>query len=220
MKHLFFAAVLCLFSLSGGVFAQEKQKRFFLPNFQEAQVYYKDGRTFRVTANYDLVAGSFVFIDNADGNQLKLFGEQEQIGCVKINGRTFLASRYGPTEVVQTEPEFSIYYIPRILDGGKEVGYGMKSNTSATRTYSHLYDTNGVSVASLNKEEDWVGSIEKTYIVKIKDKTRRFSTQKQFLKLYPQQKESLKQYIFEKKTDFNSAMQVLELFNYAESSVK
>lgn len=162
MKHLFCILLACLLLLLGEVFAQEKQKRFFLPNFQNTEVYYKDGRRFCITSNYDLVAGSFVFIDKEDGNQLKLFGQQEQIGCVKINGQTFYASRFGPTELVQTEPEFSIYYIPQILDGGKEVGYGMKSNTSATRTYSHLYDTNGVSVASLNKEEDWVGSIEKT----------------------------------------------------------
>lgn len=217
MKYLFCILLACSLSLSGEVFAQEKQKRFFLPNFQEAQVYYKDGRTFRITANYDLVAGSFVFIDSEDGNQLKLFGQPEQIGCVKINGRTFYATRFGPTEIVQAEPEFCVYYQSRILDGGKDVGYGMKSNSSATRTYSHFYDTHGSSIKPLNKEEEWVGSIEKTYTILINGKNKKFSTEKQFLKLYPKQKAILKKYITDKNTDFNVVMQVLDLYNYTKT---
>lgn len=220
MKHLFFTCSLYLLSLSGACFAQEKQKRFFLSNFQETQVFYKDGRMFRVTGNYDLIVGSFVFIDKEDGNQLKLFGDQEQIGCMKINNRTFYASRFGPTELVQAEPEFCIYYQPRILDGGKNVGYGMKSNVSATRSLTRPFNANGISLTPLDKEENWVGSIEKTYIVNVNGKSKKFATEKQFLKLYPKQKEALRQYIAEKQTDFNSATQVLELFNHAETMAK
>ena len=72
MRHLFFFLAVFLIGLPRGSFAQEKHKRFFFKNFQDTYVYYKDGRTFCVPANYDLVKGSFVFIDKEDENQLKL----------------------------------------------------------------------------------------------------------------------------------------------------
>lgn len=216
MRHLFFFLAVFLIGLPEGSFAQEKHKRFFFKNFQDTYVYYKDGRTFCVPANYDLVKGSFVFIDKEDENQLKLFGEQEQIGSVKVGERTFLASRFGPTEVLQTEPEFKIHYQPRLLDDGKAVGYGIKSNTSATRTYSHL-NTPGSSVHQLDKEDDWVGEIIKVYLIKKNGKEKKFSNEKQFLKIYGKHKKELQTYIKEKSIDFNTAMQVFELYKYAES---
>lgn len=216
MRRLFFFLAVFLICMPEGSFAQEKQKRFFFKNFQDTYVYYKDGRNFCVSANYDLVRGSFVFIDKEDGNQLKLFGEQEQIGSVKVGDRIFLASRFGPTEILQTDPEFMIFYQPRLLDTGKAGGYGVKSNTSATRTYSNLPSYGG-SIQSLEKEEDWVGEIIKVYLIKKNGKEKKFSNEKQFLKIYGKHKKELQTYIAEKGVNFNTITQVFDLYKYAES---
>ncbi len=50
------------------------------------------------------------------------------------------------------------------------------------------------------------------YIEKKNKRLKRFSTEKQFLKLFPKQKELLKKYIDENKVDFNSIEQVVKLF--------
>lgn len=216
--------IVCLlvsaFCFSLGSRAQEEEKkRFFFKNFQDTYVYYTDGRSFCIPANYDLVKGSFVFIDKFDDNALKLFGEQENISSVKIGERSFLASRYGPTEIIQTEPEFKVLYKPRLLEEGKSGGYGIKSQTSATRSYSHLTGHSG-SNRFLDKETDYVHEIEKVYIIQKGDKEKKFSTPKQFLKLYGKNKKELQAYIKENRIDFNTIMQVLELYNYAEKITK
>lgn len=211
--------IIASICISIGLKAQEQQKRFFFKNFQDTYVYYIDGRSFCIPANYDLVKGSFVFIDKQDGNMLKLFGEQDKISIIKIGERTFLSSRFGPTEIVQTEPEFKVFYNPRLLDIGKSGGYGTTSNTSATRSYSHLTSYGG-SIQSLDKETKYVHEIEKVYIIKKNYKEKRFSTPKQFLKLYSKNKKELQEYITKNQIDFNTVMQVLELYNYAEKTVQ
>lgn len=215
MKTFIFL-LISAFWFSLGSSAQEKQqKRFFFKNFQDTYVYYKDGRNFCIPANYDLVKGSFVFIDKQDGDMLKLFGEQDKISKIKIGERTFLPSRFGPTEIVQTEPQFKVYYKPRLLDIGKSGGYSITSNTSATRSYSHMTSYGG-NIKFLDKETKYVHEIEKVYIIQKGNKEKRFSTPKQFLKLYSKNKKELQEYITKNQIDFNTIMQVLELYNYTE----
>ena len=189
--------------------------RFFFRNFQDTYVYYKDGRTFIVPANYDLVNGSFVFIDTEDGNQLKLFGEQNNIGSIRVNDRVFLATSPGPTEIIRTDPEFMVLYKPHILDGAKPTGYGGASSASATRTVSHIQGAGPVQY--LQKEENYVKDISKVYTIKVGNKKRQFETEKQFLKIFSGHTEQLKQYIADKQIDFNSIIQVEQLCNYALS---
>lgn len=141
MKTSIFLIIISI-CISIGIKAQEQQKRFFFKNFQDTYVYYIDGRSFCIPANYDLIKGSFVFIDKQDGDMLKLFGEQENISKIKIGERTFLSSRFGPTEIVQVEPEFKVYYKPRLLNIGKSGGYGTTSNTCLCSTFQNTTSRN------------------------------------------------------------------------------
>ncbi|MBP3519107.1 MAG: hypothetical protein J6K31_12065 [Parabacteroides sp.] len=215
MKKTNLISLFLLVVWSVGLKAQESEKRFFFKNFQETYVIYNDGRSFCIPANYDLVKGTFVFIDKQDGDRLKYFGEQEKITSVKVGERTFLSSRFGPTEIIQTEPAFKVYYKPRLLDVGKSGGYGTTSHTSATRSYSHLSSYGGNN-KFLDKETKYVHEIEKVYIIQKDNKEKQFSTPKQFLKLYPQNKKELQEYITENQIDFKTIMPVLKLYNHAE----
>lgn len=215
MKRIYMLFI-SLAALSAISFAQDKQKRFFFKEFQPSTVYYKDGRTFTVDANYDMVGGSFVFIDNNDNNQLKMFGEQDKIGCLKTDTRTFYVTRFGPTEVIQTNPDFLIFYSPRIFEGKKDAGYGTTSSAGSIRTYGSIADfgNGGSSVHSLNANQEWVGTIDRVYKIRVGGKEKRFETQKQFMKLFPKQKDEILKYIAEKNINFNTGSQVLDLYNH------
>lgn len=211
---------ILLVAITGQVWAQEENdaRRFFFKNFQDTYVYYKDGRSFCVPANYDLVKGSFVFIDKENGNTLKLFGEQDKIGSVKVGNRVFLATPYGPTEVIQADPLFEVYYKPRLREATKAGGYGTESSASATRSMSHLVQDGPTNY--LEKSDGSVAEVTKVYTIKVGKKEKQFSNEKQFLKIYPKQAEALQKYITEQQTDFDTIMQVLSLCNYAQSLLK
>ena len=213
-KNLF---SLLLAMIAGQLLGQDPatESRFFFPEFQEASVYYKDGRTFRIPANYDLVRGSFVFIDKEGGDQIKLFGDQQNIGSVKVGNRVFLATPFGPTEIIQVEPNFKVHYKPRLREASKSGGYGTSSSASATRTMSHLVQNGPTNY--LEKSDGSVAEIINIYTVSIGKKQKQFENEKQFLKLYPKQEKALTEYMLAEEVDFNVVPQVLALYNYAQT---
>ncbi|MFA6768494.1 MAG: hypothetical protein WCR86_08760 [Parabacteroides sp.] len=220
--------MICLILISlilGSVisFGQEKQNRYFFKDFQPMTVYYKDGRTFIVAGNYDLMDGSFVFIDKQDNNRLKWFGEQDQIGCVRTATRTFQATRFGLTEILRPDPELLVVYKPKIFEGKKDIGYGVKVSAGAVRTYNSVldYGKGGTSVHPLDtSEQEWVGSMDKVYKIKIKGVEKSFETIKHFQKLYPKQKNQINKYLAEHPVNFKETKQVAGLFIYADSIAK
>lgn len=234
MKRIILLVFICITSWTFTSFAQDNEKRYFFKNFQEMEVYYKDGRAFKVAGNYDLIGGSFVFIDKQDDNQLKEFGEQEKIAAVKTGNRTFYATRFGPTEVVQADPEFLVFYKPHILEGKKQAGYGTTTSAGSVRSLSRFvtmgpsseangndpstglpmttFSTNGSPTSvSIESDPDWVGQIERVYTIKVKGKEKRFNTEKSFLKIFPKQAEEIQKYIADNQVSFDSASQVMEM---------
>lgn len=236
MKHIILLVFIYLTSWTFASFAQDTQNRYFFKDFQPMTVYFKDGRTFIVAGNYDLMDGSFVFIDKQDNNRLKWFGEQEQIGCVRTATRTFYATRFGPTEVVQADPEFLVFYKPHILEGKKKAGYGTTTSAGSVRSLSRfvtmdphsfqtmpgqtdptgapytVFSSNGSTQAvSIESDPDWVGQIERVYTIKVKGKEKRFNTEKSFLKIFPKQAEEIQKYIADNQVSFDSASQVMEM---------
>lgn len=214
MRRLIFILISFIY-FSNGVLAQTEDMSSFLFNqFKEGVVYYRDGRQFGVPLNYNLVIGQFIFIDKNDGNQKKEFSEAGMIVSIEVDGRTFLPPSEGATEVIQAEPPFYVSYEGTVRRE-KSMAYGGKTQTASVDAYSQI---RGVGqIGGTDGTEKSLAAINKEYKIKIGKKNKRFSNQKQFLKLFPQQKEVLSKYFAEKQVDFDNIRQVLELYNYARS---
>lgn len=212
MRKLFLILMSCIYSLNG-VFAQtEDMSGFLFSQFKEGIVYYRDGRQFGVPLNYNLIIGQFIFIDKNDGNQKKEFSEAGLIVAIEVDGRTFLPPSEGATEVIQAEPPFYVSYEGTVRRE-KAVAYGGTTQTASVDTYSQIRGVGQIGGA--DGTEKSLAAINKEYKIKIGKKNKRFSNEKQFLKLFPQQKEALTKYLEEKQVDFDQIPQVLELYNYA-----
>ena len=68
-----------------------------------------------------------------------------------------------------------------------------------------------------NEKNTVLTKIDYQFYIEKNKRLKRFSTEKQFLKIFPKQKEQLKQYIDGYKIDFNSIGGVTKLCNYALS---
>lgn len=211
----FIIGICILLMGAAGVTAQIDSTQFLFPKFENALIYYKDGRVFQVPLNYNLVTGYFLFIDKNDNDELKSFAEPDMIKIIKIGTRLFLPTEKGATEIIQVNPLFHVQYKGKVRNEEKLGAYGKRSATSAITTYSSL-DSRGVT-HQLQTEKEYLTGIYKVYRVEVNGKKKSFITEKQFLKIYPHSKETLKQYIDDKRIDFNSVDQVLQLFNYAET---
>lgn len=200
--------LLVIFLGLADVFAQDKHSPYLFPEFTDSYIYYKDGRVFQVPTNYDLFDNKFVFIDK--DNEKKEFSNPDMIVSIKVGSRTFiLTSGNEAAEIIQATPQILVQYIgnKRIK---KNLTYGGKTETASVDSYSNLiYGTGDDEKNAVLVKIDYLFYVEKNKQLK------RFSTEKQFLKLFPKQKEQIKQYINENKVDFGSIEQVIQLCNYA-----
>lgn len=202
-----------LLCLTAALWAQKGANSGFLfDQFTDGIVYYRDGKQFGVPLNYNFLTRQFVFVDKKDDNRQKEFSEPALIVAIEIDGRTFLPPSEGATEIIQSEPPFYVSYTGTIKSE-KSVAYGGTTQTASVDAYSQVRGVGQLGGA--DGAERSLASINKEYRIKIGKKNKRFSTSKQFLKLFPLQKEALTRYLEEQPVDFNNTAQVLELYRYA-----
>lgn len=205
MKYTLILLALCFGLLDG--WAQEKGSKYLFPEFTDSYVYYKDGRVFQVPTNYDLLGNKFIFIDK--DNEQKEFSEPNMILSIKVGTRTFIpTSGNEAAEIIQDTPRLLVQYIgdKRIK---KDLTFGGKSETASVDAYSNLIYGTGD-----NEKNTVLVKIDYQFYIEKNKRLKRFSTEKQFLKIFPKQKEQIKQYINENKVDFGSIEQVIKLCNF------
>lgn len=192
---------------------------YLFSEFKPALVISIDKRQYQAEVNYSFMYNEFVFRDVQDNNLIKVFDPVMGIRSVKVDDRIFLIDENKTTkEILQDFPYIAVRYKGKKKLGGKNVGYGGKSETSAVDSYSHLYSKSGGPVIELKSNEYELIGVDRTYEMDRNGKVKVFMFQSKFIKLYPKQiQKKLEVYINEQKIDFNSPAQVVVLYNYAES---
>lgn len=212
MNRLIVTLVLIIITGSSKLIAQIDSTQFLLRNFENGQVFFKDGRVFDASLNYSLFVKKFLFLDQQD-NSIKEFSEPEMVSTIKIGKRVFLPTKNGATEVLQSDPYISVQYRGTLKREGKEIGYGGRSETSAVDGLATYHSGN--TGYKLETEKFILSRIDKIFRIEYNGKQYRFLNEKQFLKAFSNQKEVLMKYIKENEIDFNDIDDVLKLYNYA-----
>lgn len=217
MRKLIYSLIICLMAVTGKSSAQEGKSEYLFNDFQKSLIYYKDGRVFSVKVNYNLARNAFMFIDENDNNNIKLFAEPDMVRTLKIDNRIFqLDSKGLAQEHLTQEPYLAVTYRGKSRPEGKQVGYGGRSETASVDSYSSIQS--GGHSYNLETEKIILADVEKRYTIKKNKKQKQFQSSKQFLKLYPkEQEETIKAYIKSNKINFDEPQQVLQLVKYAEA---
>ncbi|MBC5632720.1 hypothetical protein [Parabacteroides hominis] len=217
MRKLIYSLIICLMAVTGKSSAQEGKSEYLFNDFQKSLIYYKDGRVFSVKVNYNLARNAFMFIDENDNNNIKLFAEPDMVRTLKIDNRIFQLNSKGlAQEHLNQEPYLAVTYRGKSRPEGKQVGYGGRSETASVDSYSSIQS--GGHSYNLETEKIILADVEKRYTIKKNKKQKQFQSSKQFLKLYPkEQEETIKAYIKSNKINFDEPQQVLQLVKYAEA---
>lgn len=211
MKQILILLFTLLASFST-IYAQaNKEEGYLFDTFKDGIVRYRDGRQFGVPLNYNLIVHQFEFIDKNDGNQKKEFSDPDMITVIEIDGRTFLPPSEGITEMIQSEPPFYVTYEATVRKE-RATAFGGQTQTASVDSYSQI---RGVGViGGVDGTKKSVASLNKVYKILIGKKTKRFTNEKQLIKLFPKQEETLVNYLTDKPVDFNNIEQVLKLYNF------
>ena len=198
-------------------FAQTPDASPFLFNdYQNALIFYKDGRQFQAPVNFNLLEGHYLFIDAKD-KEAKQFTNPELIALLRIGKRRFLIGNKETIEIIQTEPLFQVRYSGNLRKAPKKITYGGTTQTAAVDNYSRMVGNN---LNALNNDQIVTG-VNKTYEMKVGKKTKRFFSKSSFLKAVPkQQRTDMEAYFMKNDVDFEDVQQVLELYRHLTEKIQ
>ena len=189
---------------------------FLFNDYQNALIFYKDGRQFQAPVNFNLLEGHYLFIDAKD-KEAKQFTNPELIALLRIGKRRFLIGNKETIEIIQTEPLFQVRYSGNLRKAPKKITYGGTTQTAAVDNYSRMVGNN---LNALNNDQIVTG-VNKTYEMKVGKKTKRFFSKSSFLKAVPkQQRTDMEAYFMKNDVVFEDVQQVLELYRHLTEKIQ
>lgn len=215
MKQIFLLISL-LFTASIGWAQSEKNKisPYLFEKFMPANVMFKDGSRYKETMNYNLLTNKFCFLEKKD-NRIQEVTNQEDILTVKIDGRVFYQEHNCAIEVLPTNPPLFVQYKVHIRKEADKGAYGSTSETTSISTFAGV-NANGTRY-DFSPEALIVGKRYQHYWLEKDGKRKAFRSFKQFIKLYPEHKAVLKNFIKDNGLDIDNVEHVKALCVHAES---
>ena len=179
-----------------------------------AEVFFKDGTRYKETMNYNLLTNKFCFLDKSNRNVQEVTNP-EDILSVKIDGRVFYQENNYAIEVLPTNPPVFVQYKVHIRKEADKGAYGATSETTSISTFAGV-NANGIRY-DFSTEALIVGKRYQHYWIEKNGKRRTFKNFKQFIKLYPDHKVALEQFIEDNQLKIDNVEHVKALCVHAES---
>lgn len=211
-------SVLLLAGCLAVAFGQEgkESSSFLFEEFQEVDVYFKNGKFYQEKMNYNIVVGKFYFLDRFDGNKMKVLSNPQDVNVIKFGNRVFYPGEEGCVEVLPTNPILYVQYCGHVRKEANKGAYGMESETSAIQKFGGVNNESGTRF-DFEPDKIIVGKRYNRYWIEKKGKKKPLRNFKQFVKLYPEHKEALNEFIEKNEVDFDNVEQMKMLLIYAES---
>ena len=208
MRLLF--VFLCCISLS--VTAQindtpVKLLHYALDSFAMGQVHLKSGVVSNQRLNYNLLTKEMIF--DYKGTYLAL-AHPEEVDTVIIANRVFVPVDKGFYEVlIGGAYPLLVEYTCKVKGQGSQTGYGGNSNTTAATPLKSLLNGNGAYKLRLPDEFELITG--KGYYLYKNGKYNKINGAQQFVKLFPEKKEEIKQWIESRHTSFSKQQDIIAL---------
>jgi len=215
MNHFQISLIaLVIFSYSNlGLIAQEDKEHpphYVFPTFIKGSVIMKNGNTNHSLLNYNTVTQEMIFEQN--GKRLAL-DKLKTIDTVIISDRKFIPVGNVFYEVAHMAPiSLYIQHKGEITNEGRPIGYGTTRQTTSSTSFSKLTTEDGLYDLKL-PDAYYVTNTSINWI-KMDGSMVKFVNRRQFLKIFPDQENELKQFIKEHKIDLKVREDLITLVKY------
>lgn len=182
--------------------------RYRYPEFRKGTAHFTD-QTFTVALfNYNILLGELQFIQKKDTLALV---NVKNIEFIEISQDTFYFDNGVHEVLAGRDPVLmTMYQYVQLIDTKKEGAYGSKSSTGAVTSYGTVYGRDSKTI-DLVVNEDMVFSKKTLYYIGNPKDGFVLYRKNAVYKLFPDDKESIKQYIEEKKIDFGNKSDLVAL---------
>ena len=195
---------------------------FLFPSFKEGVVLMKDGQKFNAILNYNIVDEKMVTEVNGVYRYSK---DPKLIDVIYLENRVFVPVGEVFYEILSNGPvTFFLQNKGSFTPKGVDVGYGMKSQTVRPTEHQRFELTSVVyqygEVAYIDLPQNVDVTSASVFWVRKTGNWEKFSTQKQFLKIFPELEPELKKYIKKEGINVKSREDMIMLGNYCNEMIK
>lgn len=184
--------------------------QYLFNDFSQCKLKMKDNHTKTAVMNYNTVTGCMVFI--RDDEYLDLLNP-EMVDTIYLNDRLFIPVWNAFYEVLQSGPvSLFVQHKGEVVPPGKPAAYGGTSQTSSSDYLTTISMSGGQY--NLPLPTDFKVRLTTLYWIRKDDHWFDFLNKNQFLKLFPEKKDSLKSFMKENRIKMNDPKHVKQLVDY------
>jgi len=183
---------------------------YLFSEFADCDVLMKSGRINSTMINYNIVTEKMVFLRNDIYYDMT---NTEAVDTVMLNKCKFIPVGKAFFQVLAPKPiALFIQHKGNLVSAGKTVGYGGTSQT-ASATHISSIQLSGFNT-SLSLPDGYILNPEPVYWICIGDKWSDFTSEKQFISLFPDKSAQIKSFIRANRIKFDKPENLTRLVRY------
>lgn len=190
--------------------------KFVAGEYQAGIIKFKDGSFSRGPIDISTVEQRVYFI-NPEG-EIQVLANEDQVDYVSMKGRTFIKSKYGYVELIETEGDVALGAVRRVtfLEAAKKGAYGSTSQTTSVTTVTSFQDAGVMYTLGVNQDTPFLYKVIPYFY---KNGKVMLSNKKNLIKGFPDKKAFIETYLKEHSVDFEDLEDLTALFKALETSL-
>ena len=216
IRTIFIIALLTLvFPLKAQTDSIENLPQYLYPNFVKSTVRMKTGESLTAILNYNTVTEKMIFFQNGS---LMTLAKPETVDTVFLQNSKFVFNENIFYEVLLSAPvSLFIQHRSDLVSPGKPAAYGAPSETAGSTSISKLYNDKAYN---LKLPESYKVTPAPVYWIRINNVMQKFSSERQFIKLFPTKMEDIKKYIDKEKINIRKQYDLIKLVTYCNELMR
>jgi hypothetical protein len=187
--------------------------QYYFSKFSEARVRMKNGQVQTQNMNYNIITEKMVF---TKGDKFYDLTNPEVVDTITLEKANFVLVGKSFFEVLCSgRLNLYIQHFGSLVPPGKAVGYGGTSQLASADYVSNI-KLDGMQY-NLKIPSDYSVLSKQTYWIRIGEQWSDFGTEKQFLKLFPDKAEQIKDYMKAQKLKFDRTENMARVVAYINS---
>ena len=213
-----FTVLLCAYAffVSAQSGSSDKRSQYLFPDFDSCQVKMTSGTINNVIANYNTITEKMVFMRDGTPHDMTSI---TFVDTVTIRGRHFVPVDGAFYELLLDAPvALFIENKSDLVDPGQPSGYGGRSQTSAIDRISVIKD--GDLFYNLEIPDEYTINPSPVFWIRKDSQMSSFLNKRQFLKIFPDQKDELEQFMKQNSLKMDDPEDVIRLVEFCNEIIQ
>jgi len=190
--------------------------QFVFPGFSTGTVKLKNNGSQSVPLNYNMVDEEMIFIQKGSFMALT---DLENIDTVLIQNRKFVpVGKVFYEVIIEKTIPFYIQHKSKYTSVGTSTAYGMTSQVNERVNITSM--KSGGQIRSLEMPDDVKVVPEIVYWVKVNSEMKKFTTERQLMKMFPGKEDDLKKFVKSSAINIQNRADLIKLGNYCNEIMK